>query len=110
MTTPNEKVLAALKPCPFCGCEVSPRDRFNIKCEGCGVEMNALPHLLYETWNRRAALSMPESVAPVGGEVVSRLEIDAVVLPIWYDDAKEKPYRITEAIHALIQSHQGGKQ
>ena len=43
-----------LKPCPFCGGEAEQTSRFDVKCNGCGAEINALPGQAPELWNRRA--------------------------------------------------------
>ena len=58
-----------LLPCPFCGCSARAVDRFNVKCEGCGAEINALPGQAIALWNWRAAppVSAPASVAEKDG-------------------------------------------
>ena len=44
-----------LKPCPFCGGGAQETSRFDVKCTGCGAEINAQPGQAAEFWNRRAA-------------------------------------------------------
>ena len=47
--------------------------------------------------------------APSVGGVPSVLELEQVILPIWYGDSKGKPYDISNAIHALLTSRTEGK-
>lgn len=76
--------MTEIKPCPFCGFQVSPRDRFNIKCEGCGVEMNAFPHLLIEQWNNR--IPNTDDVSMIQTESIKLAILEALeVDPYYYD-------------------------
>lgn len=50
MTEPTR----ALSACPFCGGSAEAYDRFNVKCTGCGAEINAQPGQAVEMWNRRS--------------------------------------------------------
>lgn len=88
-----------LKPCPFCGASISKRDRFNIKCDGCGVEMNALPHLLESSWNSRTESK------PVTREEMTRETFDtfcnsiagsAIAGQKWFDEAKDQFWAATQ--------------
>lgn len=57
-------------PCPFCGGAAEETSRFDVKCTGCGAEINAPPGQALELWNNRADLSP----AMEGGEDVQGLK------------------------------------
>lgn len=45
--------IVELLPCPFCGGGAHAYDRFNVKCTGCGAEINAQPGQATDLWNKR---------------------------------------------------------
>lgn len=122
--TPSQKNEKALAGCPFCGGEAEylnygPEGQM-IRCSDCCVIVDKdTKEQAIEAWNRRttiAALSEPEPVAPVGGEVVTvedvRMIIDKNVNGCLGDDdygpEAIAPISAREVV-ALIQ-RQGGKQ
>ena len=46
--------MSELKSCPLCGGTAELHGRFDIKCSGCGCEINGLPGQVVDAWNRRA--------------------------------------------------------
>ncbi len=64
-----------LEPCPFCGSSAEEASRFDVKCSGCGAEINALPGQAVKLWNTRT--NSPTLAAAVQAE---REAVDAIVV------------------------------